>query len=186
MHSKISASLPACLSVCLSFCPSVHQCDCPGRLSRCLLCHFFSPLCVILLVDSCHMCLKQSFSSSGLCCLSPPAPGFVAWIVRAGACADMCLCHAGFVYACMCMCVCVFCNAGATGSVFVCGCRVSTCHSNASQQGISYLLRQGHGDSDTQEQVEPTLSLQSSTALLQISPLLQAGIYFFFQFYLLI
>lgn len=54
------------------------------------------------------------------------------------------------------MCVC--------GHVCVRAADVSACHSNVSRQGISCLLRQGHGDSDTAEQVEPTVSLQNSSS----------------------
>lgn len=51
--------------------------------------------------------------------------------------------------------------------------RARACHSNVSRRGISCLRRQGHGDSDTVEQVPPTASLQnSSSAASDISHLL--------------
>lgn len=112
----IAKYLSSCLSVRLSFRPSVHLCDCPACLSDCLLCHFSSLHSVILLVDFCHMCLKQSLHSSGLCCLSPPAPEFVSWLVCVYVCVLTCVCAWSFtcglrlcVSACLCvnLCVCV-------------------------------------------------------------------------------
>lgn len=118
-----------CLSVRLSFCPSVRL----SSLSDCLLCHF-SPLSVILLVDSCHMCLKQSLHSSGLGCLSPP---LCARILShsSRACVHVFVSvhsHAGSGYVCVCM----FARQSR------CLCKAAECppvSQNVSRQGISYL-----------------------------------------------
>ena len=86
LHSKISLCLFVCLSVILPICASVWLSSVPVRLSAL---PFHPPLCYSPLVDSCHMCLKQSFSSPGLCCLSPSAPELDSWLC---VCAYMCLC----------------------------------------------------------------------------------------------
>lgn len=66
--------ISVCLSVNLPICASVRLSSMTVRLAAL---PFFPPS-IILLVDSCHMCLKQSFSSSGFCCLSPSVPELVS------------------------------------------------------------------------------------------------------------
>lgn len=103
LHSKISV----CLFVSLPICASVWLSSMTVRLAAL---PFFPPS-IILLVDSCHMCLKQSFSSSGFCCLSPSVPELVsclcacAWpfTCRLIGCVRVCVCACFLANLCVCM-----------------------------------------------------------------------------------
>lgn len=85
----------AFLHACLPVCHFAHLCICAIVHHACqTACFAISPpsSLVILLVDSCHMCLKQSLPSSGLCCLSPPPRSCLNSSHGSCSCANMRLC----------------------------------------------------------------------------------------------
>lgn len=130
LHDKRSLLLPLCPSVChLPFCASVGLSSLPVRLSALP----FSPrVAALLRVDSCHMRLKRSVFLKSCDAASVPDHARVGL---------------GNV------------DVFALQPLYAREVAVHpfTCQSNVCQQGISYLKRQGHGDSD--EQVGPPLSL---------------------------